>query len=61
MKNKLRECPFCGAEVQRIVGAMKTKLYACENCGALVSFTKVGYEASFDETDRCWNRRVTKS
>ncbi len=55
MSNKLKPCPFCGANVRKVKGMMNVTMFACDNCGADVCF--YGKEKE-DKAIEAWNRRV---
>ena len=52
---KLKPCPFCGGEVKIMDGALFTKMFVGENCGADVCFYGAEREPKAIEA---WNRRV---
>ncbi len=55
---KLRECPFCGGEVKRVIGVMGLNFFKCKECGAVVSFDNDYYNTHKNEAIEAWNRRI---
>ena len=55
---KLRECPFCGGEVKRVIGIMGLNFFKCQKCGAVVSFDNDYYNTHQNEAIEAWNRRI---
>ncbi|RGQ39569.1 restriction alleviation protein, Lar family [[Clostridium] leptum] len=55
---KLRECPFCGGKVKRVIGVMGLNFFKCKECGAVVSFDNDYYNTHKNEAIEAWNRRV---
>lgn len=55
VQNVLRECPFCGGEVKRIISPYKqTVMFVCEKCGADVCFYGAEHEP---KATQAWNSR----
>lgn len=55
---KLRECPFCGGKVKRVIGVMGLNFFKCQKCGAVVSFDNDYYNTHQNEAIEAWNRRI---
>lgn len=55
---KLRECPFCGGKVKRVIGVMGLNFFKCKECGAVVSFDNDYYNTHKNEAIEAWNRRA---
>lgn len=55
---KLRECPFCGGKVKRVIGVMGLNFFKCKECGAVVSFDNDYYNTHKNEAIEAWNRRI---
>jgi len=55
-ESKLKPCPFCGGEAERIVGHDLTDYIQCDKCGLILFWEGKAYE----ETDDAWNKRVTE-
>lgn len=55
---KLRECPFCGGKVKRVIGVMGLNFFKCKECGAVVSFDNDYYNTHKNEAIEAWNRRT---
>ena len=58
MSEKIKECPFCGAQVRKGKGPFNgTIMFVCDKCGADVCF----YGAEYDpKATKAWNRRNEK-
>lgn len=54
---KLRECPFCGGNVSRVIGFGGLNSFKCWKCGAVVSFDNDFYNTYKDRAIEAWNRR----
>ena len=56
-KTELKMCPFCGTDVQRVIGFMGVNFFKCTECGATVSFDNEYYNNHKNEALKAWNRR----
>ncbi len=56
-KTELKMCPFCGTDVQRVIGFMGVNFFKCNECGATVSFDDEYYNNHKNEALKAWNRR----
>ena len=53
--DKLKPCPFCGANVEQITAPMLgTQMFVCNVCGADVCFAGAEHEPN---ASKAWNRR----
>ena len=60
---KLRECPFCGGEVELDFVGEDFYMVRCDKCASATSFAKVledgtAEDSTKEETVEAWNRRV---
>ena len=60
---KLRECPFCGGEVELDFVGEEFYMVRCDKCASATSFAKVledgtAGDSTKAETVEAWNRRV---
>lgn len=57
--SKLKPCPFCGAEIARVIGPGGLNFFRCRNCSAVVSFDNDFYNTHTNEAIEAWNRRAS--
>ena len=59
-ETKLKPCPFCGGEVDRITGFGNFKHFRCQNkgCGAIVSFDNRLCNTNSKKASEYFNRRA---
>ena len=60
---KLRECPFCGGEVELDFVGEEFYMVRCDKCASATSFAKVFEDGTAEdstkaETIMAWNRRA---
>lgn len=55
----LKPCPFCGAEIARVIGLGGLNFFRCRNCSAVVSFDNDFYNTHTNEAIEAWNRRTS--
>ena len=58
---KIKPCPFCGKQVNRVIGLGGLNFFKCKNCGAIVSFDNDFYNTHTDEAINAWNSRSKES
>ena len=56
-KSRLKPCPFCGHEIQEIIGLLDLRSFRCRKCGACVSFDNDYLNKNPGNTYKYWNRR----
>ena len=56
-KTELKPCPFCGTDVQRVIGFMGVNFFKCTEYSATVSFDNEYYNNHKNEALKAWNRR----
>lgn len=52
--SKLKPCPFCGANVIKLIAPKGTVMFICNNCGADVCFFGAEREP---KATKSWNER----
>ena len=59
MKTKeIKPCPFCGSEVEIVIGFMGLRFFKCKGCRSMTSFDNDFCNNNPKETLDFWNRRV---
>lgn len=57
----MKDCPFCGGNVECRRGADLIKFFLCDGCGAVVSFRAPPMETTpltFSQAVAAWNSRA---